>query len=151
MGSDTWLNPWDEEASLTKYACPGLKPVRVTILLRFVTTQVFLTVLWMHLVSRHVAVVFDHICTVYEISVTRTGWNFIVMVSRPLEINCGLAKKYKWNHKKINSTPWLVVTRRKQQRTICRSSTYIYWWKKFKLPNAKFTFFNIRTPTYLPY
>ena len=24
------------------------------------------------------------------------------MVSRPLEINCGLAKKYKWKHKKIN-------------------------------------------------
>ena len=59
----------------------------------FLTTHDPFTLPCLHLVSRHFLVVFDHICTEYVISATPGRLHDMVMVSRVLEINCGITEE----------------------------------------------------------
>lgn len=59
----------------------------------FLTTHDPFTLPCLHLVSRHFLVVFDHFCTAYVISVTPGMLHDMVMVSRVLEINCGITEE----------------------------------------------------------
>ena len=65
----------------------------MTFVLSALTTHKPFALSRVHRVSRHVLALFDHICTVYFISVTPGTLNIIVMVSKVLEINCGIAEE----------------------------------------------------------
>ena len=65
----------------------------VTFVQGFLTTHDPFTLPCVHLLSRHFLEDFDHICTVYVISVTPGMSQDMVIVSRVLDVNCGSAEE----------------------------------------------------------